>query len=130
MAVFKKCRNPQGTLSLHWNLSFPRVVPNDAEVFKFVRQGNVDGVRSIFAMGSGAPSDTASDGTGLLHVCPLLCSISKSLCFVELILLIKYDQAAVRHGSVEMIEYLIQEGADVNARDDDGEYGKPFLSSL
>lgn len=96
MAVFKKCRNPQGTFSLHWNLSFPRVVPNNADVFKFVRQGNVDGVRSIFAMGSGAPSDTVSDGTGLLH-------------------------AAVRHGSVEMIEYLIQEGADVNARDDDGE---------
>jgi len=70
-AVFRKWKNPQGTLSLQWNLSFPRIVPANADAFEFIRRGNLDAVRSIFAMGKGAPSDTTSDGTSLLHVRPV-----------------------------------------------------------
>jgi hypothetical protein len=66
--VVMKCLRPLGSLSIRWNIHFPRVIHRDADIFEFVRTGNLAAVKSVFSMRKATPLDTSPDGTGLLHV--------------------------------------------------------------
>lgn len=82
--------------TLHCSLGFPNTVSADAEIFKSARAGMTGNVKSLLSSGKASAKDTTIFGTTLLH------SASKS-------------------GNMELICLLIQEGADVNAQDEDGE---------
>ena len=55
--------------SLHWNISFPKVVPASALVMSLASQGNAADLETLFKAGKASPSDVKLDGTSLLHVC-------------------------------------------------------------
>ena len=82
--------------TLHWSLGFPKTVSPDAEIFKSARAGLTGNVQRLLSLGKASAVDTTIFGTTLLH------SASKS-------------------GNMELVRLLIQEGADVNAQDEDGE---------
>lgn len=82
--------------TLHWSLGFPKTVPTDAEIFKSARAGLTGKVECLLRLGKASANDITMFGTTLLH------SASKS-------------------GNMELVDLLIQEGADVNAQDEDGE---------
>lgn len=84
------------TISLHWTLGFPRTVSTDAEIFKCARAGLIRDVKRLFSLGKASAKDVTMFGTSLLH-------------------------SASRLGNMELVCLLIQEGADVNAQDEDGE---------
>ena len=91
MMVINQTRN-----TLHWSLGFPKTVSPDAYIFKSARAGLTGNVKRLLSLGKASAKDTTIFGTTLLH------SASKS-------------------GNMELVGLLIQEGADVNARDEDGE---------
>lgn len=91
MMVTDRTRN-----TLHWSLGFPKTVSSDAEIFKSARAGLTGNVKRLLSLGKASAKDTTIFGTTLLH------SVSKS-------------------GNMELVRLLIQEGADVNAQDEDGE---------
>ena len=91
MIVTNRKRN-----TLHWSLGFPKTVSTDAEIFKSTRAGLTGNVKFLLSLGKASAKDTTLFGTTLLH------SASKS-------------------GNMELVRLLIQEGADVNAQDEDGE---------
>jgi hypothetical protein len=66
--VFMRCLLPLGSLSIRCNISFPVVVKASADIFEFVRRGNLEAVRSMFSLRKATPLNTSPDGTGLLHV--------------------------------------------------------------
>lgn len=66
--VLMKFRGQLGSLSIRWNISLPQVVSRDADIFEFVRTGNLAAVKSMFSMRKATPLHTSQDGTGLLHV--------------------------------------------------------------
>ena len=82
--------------TLHWSLGFPKTVTPDAEILKSARAGLTERVKRLLSLGKASAKDTTLFGTTLLH------SASKS-------------------GNMELVRLLIQEGADVNAQDEDGE---------
>lgn len=82
--------------TLHWSLGFPKTVSPNAEIFKNTRAGMTGNVKCLLSLGKASAKDTTLFGTTLLH------SASKS-------------------GNMELVRLLIQEGADVNAQDEDGE---------
>ena len=53
-------------------LSTFAVVPDDAEVFRFVDENNIDGIQELFQRRLAAPSDRTIDGSTLLMVPSLL----------------------------------------------------------
>jgi len=57
-----------GLFSVRWSARFPCIVPEQAEIFDFVRTGNLAAVQLMFSAGKATPWDTALDGRGLLHV--------------------------------------------------------------
>ena len=91
MIVTTRTRN-----SLHWSLGFPKTVPADAEIFQSARAGLTDNVKRLLSLGKASAKDTTIFGTTLLH-------------------------SASKLGNMELVRLLIQEGADVNAQDEDGE---------
>lgn len=91
MMVTNRTRN-----TLHWSLDFPMIVSPNAEIFESARAGLTEKVKCLLSLGKASPKDTTVFGTTLLH------SASKS-------------------GNKELVRLLIQEGADVNAQDEDGE---------
>ena len=91
MMVTNRTRN-----TLHWSLGFPMTVSPNAEIFECARAGSTGKVKCLLSLGKASPKDITIYGTSLLH------SASKS-------------------GNVELVRLLIQEGADVNAQDEDGE---------
>lgn len=91
MMVISRTRN-----TLHWSLGFPKTVSPDVEIFKSARAGLTGNVKRLLSLGKASAKDTTMFGTTLLH------SASKS-------------------GNMELVHLLIQEGADVNAQDEDGE---------
>ena len=91
MMVTNRTRN-----SLHWSVGFPTTVSADADIFKSARSGLVDNVKRLLSLGKASAKDTTIFGTTLLH-------------------------SASRLGDMELVRLLIQEGADVNAQDEDGE---------
>ncbi len=82
--------------SLHWSLSFPKTVSADAEIFKSARVGLTENVKRLLSLGKASAKDTTIFGTTLLH-------------------------SASKMGNMQLVRLLIQEGADVNALDEDGE---------
>ncbi|MCJ1251625.1 hypothetical protein MMC30_008860 [Trapelia coarctata] len=84
------------SLSLRWSLSFPRIVPFDAQVMKHARNSDVNAIKELFQGGKATCSDMTQDGTSLLHVAASL-------------------------NAAELVRYLLDQGANVNAADDDGE---------
>ena len=91
MTVISRTRS-----TLHWSLGFPKTVSPDVEIFKSARAGLTGNVKRLLSLGKASAKDTTMFGTTLLH------SASKS-------------------GNMELVRLLIQEGADVNAQDEDGE---------
>ena len=84
------------TNTLHWSLGFPTTVSPNAEIFASARAGSIGKVKCLLSFGKACAKDTTIFGMTLLH------SASKS-------------------GNLELVRLLIQEGADVNAQDEDGE---------
>ena len=91
MMVTNRTRN-----TLHWSLGFPMTVSPNAEIFESARAGSTAKVKCLLSLGKASAKDITVFGTTLLH------SASKS-------------------GNTELVRLLIQEGADVNALDEDGE---------
>ncbi|MDI1488024.1 MAG: hypothetical protein OHK93_007298 [Ramalina farinacea] len=82
--------------TLHWNLSLPRTVPANAEIFNYARAGSTHHIERLFSLKRASATDITLYGTTLLH-------------------------SAARSGHLHLTRLLIQEGADVNAQDEDGE---------
>ena len=78
------------------SLGFVKTVSADAEVFQCARAGLNENVKRLLSLRQATAKDTTIFGITLLH------SASKS-------------------GNIELVRLLIQEGADVNAQDEDGE---------
>lgn len=80
----------------HYSMGFAKAVSPDAEIFKCARAGLTENVKCLLHLRKASAKDITIFGTTLLH------SASKS-------------------GNMELVRLLIQEGADVNAQDEDGE---------
>lgn len=91
MMVTNRTRN-----TLHWSLGFPKTISPDAEIFKSARAGLTEDVKHLLSLKKASAKDTTTFGTTLLH-------------------------SAANSGNMELVRLLIQEGADVNAQDEDGE---------
>ncbi|MCJ1466442.1 hypothetical protein MMC07_005061 [Pseudocyphellaria aurata] len=81
--------------SVQWNLNLPRVIPQSSEIFRLVRDSEIAAVKRLVASKKCSIADVAPDGTSLLH----LASASQN---------------------PDMVNLLLQEGADANASDIDG----------
>ena len=93
---FQMMVSSQTRKTFHWSLGFPMIVSPNAEIFESARAGLIENVKCLLSLGKASAKDTTVFGTTLLH------SASKS-------------------GNTELVRLLIQEGADVNAQDEDGE---------
>ena len=82
--------------TLHWNLSLPKTVPADAEIFNYTRAGSIHHVQRLITLKRASATDITLYGTTLLH-------------------------SAARSGHIHLTRLLIREGADINAQDEDGE---------
>lgn len=82
--------------TLRCSLSFPNAVSANAEIFESARAGLTENVKYLLSLGKASAKDITIFGTTLLH-------------------------SASNSGSMELVRLLIQEGADVNAQDEDGE---------
>ena len=82
--------------ALNWSLHFSRVVRSDAEIFNCVRANSLQEVNRLLGTGRATVRDCSESGITLLHT-------------------------ASRAGNLQLIQLLIQGGADVNAVDEDGE---------
>ena len=93
---FQSMITSQTTQTLHWNLSHPKTVPADAEIFNYTRAGSIHHVQRLLSLKRASATDITLYGTTLLH-------------------------SAARSGHMDLTRLLIKEGADINAQDEDGE---------
>ncbi|KAL6714753.1 Ankyrin repeat domain-containing protein 55 [Lecanora helva] len=91
------------TNPLIWSLNFPTVVPADGDIFRSVRSGSTDNIKRLLSLQMASARDVTESGVSLLH-------------------------SAANMGNLELVRLLIQEGADVNAQDEDGD--SPLHSAL
>lgn len=56
--------------SLRPTVSFSAILPNGSEVFRKVKNGDLDGLRQMLAEGTASLSDCNERGNSLLTVCP------------------------------------------------------------
>ena len=56
------------SFSLRWNISFPRIVPCSAPIWRFTHNGDIVTMEELFKTGRASLNDMYSDGTNLLHV--------------------------------------------------------------
>ncbi|KAL8735153.1 MAG: hypothetical protein Q9166_001029 [cf. Caloplaca sp. 2 TL-2023] len=83
-------------IAIHLSLDYPRIVSRDSNVFRLAKAGDIVGIKALFSAGLATPRDTTVYGVTLLHT-------------------------ASRLRNTTLIRLLIQEGADVNVPDEDGE---------
>ena len=50
------------------SLTIRRILPNNAEIFRLVRLGDITGLKRLFSMGLASPNDSRPDGLTALHV--------------------------------------------------------------
>jgi hypothetical protein len=116
------------SVSVQWSLSFSKQVRKDAKIVHLARIGDISGMKWLFQKGRASPSDVTPDGTSLLHVSLPRCII-RLICHQSLSVRLPFQfcltwfstQIAAKTNNVEIVKLLIQEGADVNAPDEDGE---------
>ncbi|KEF58403.1 uncharacterized protein A1O9_06329 [Exophiala aquamarina CBS 119918] len=94
LRMLRQLRDPAMTIG--WSLSFPTVVSQDSTVMRLARLGDLESLKELFILGKARPSDVLENGRGLLHF------------------------AAKAH-NIELIGFLLHNGAEINAFDDDGE---------
>lgn len=83
-------------LTMFWNLDCSRIVPQQAEIFRHVRDGSIESVRYLLRCGQASARDVTRYGITLLHT-------------------------ASATTNVDLIKLLLEKGADINAADEDGE---------
>ena len=83
-------------LAMFWNIEFSRVVPQQAEIFRHVREGSIDSVQHLLKFGQASARDVTRYGITLLHT-------------------------ASATTNIDLIRLLLENGADINAADEDGE---------
>ncbi|KAL8793251.1 MAG: hypothetical protein Q9195_004187 [Heterodermia aff. obscurata] len=74
--IFIRCKSQQdqrGSYEISPRLATFAIVPYDAEVFKFVRNRDLAGLRVLFETGLAAPTDRTEDSLSLLHVSEFYC---------------------------------------------------------
>ena len=111
--LFVRPKRPSISLSFGCDLRFPSVVTWDSEVVALTLRGDVDNMKMKLAGGEASPFDVLPSGSTLLHVCSPHCPNEKA----QLIL----EQLAASENQSEMVNFLIQQGASLNAIDDFGE---------
>jgi hypothetical protein len=116
--VLMKCPQLLGSLSMKWNIFFPCVASREADIFEFVRTGNLAAVKSMFNMRKATPLHTSPDGVGLLHVRPRAPWPLKSHFQKGALTIV---QIAAKSESPEMVRFLLQEGAQVDSKDEEGQ---------
>jgi hypothetical protein len=94
MLFFEDCALYSGS-SLRCLFTHLRVVPRNADIFRYVRRGEVSIVRSLFLMGRASPVDTTQGGLGLLHI-------------------------SCNRNHLMLTRFLLEAGADIHATDNDG----------
>ena len=83
-------------MSLHWVIDCPRIIPRRSEIMQCVAEGSVDDVQRLLSAGRATARDVSIHGTTLLHL-------------------------ASKTGNLYLIRLLIQEGGDVNAKNEYGD---------
>lgn len=83
-------------LTMFWNLDCSRIVPQQAEIFRHVREGSISSVQHLLRCGQASARDVTRYGITLLHT-------------------------ASATTNVVLIKLLLEKGADINAADEDGE---------
>ena len=83
-------------IALHCDLECPRIVPQDAEIFEYVRKASIDDTQRILKVGKASARDVNKFGITALHI-------------------------ACKTRNLALVCLLIQAGGDVNAHDEDGE---------
>lgn len=83
-------------LATFWDLDCARIVPQQSNIFQYVRTGSIDDVKRMMQNGQASMRDITKHGITLLH-------------------------AASGTGRLCLVKFLIEQGADVNAADEDGE---------
>ena len=92
-------RNPafrRTSLATFCDLDCARIVPQQSNVFQYVRTGSMDSVKCMLQHGQASVRDITRHGITLLHT-------------------------ASGMGRLSLVKFLIEQGADVNAADEDGE---------
>lgn len=85
-------------IAIFCDLGFSRVISQNAKMFEYVRAGSTEKVKSLFNAGEASARDTTRFGITLLHTA------------------FKRDNIVI-----DIIRLLIQQKADVNVQDEDGE---------
>lgn len=83
-------------LAASWNLDCQRILPQQADIFQYVRMGLIEDVKRLLKRGQASARDMTVHGITPLHTASGL-------------------------GNLDLVKILIAAGADVNAPDEDGE---------
>ena len=87
---------PRIGMATFWDLDCARIVPQQSNIFQYVRAGSMDSVKHMLQNGQASIRDITRHGITLLHT-------------------------ASGKGRLNLVRLLIEQGADVNAADEDGE---------
>lgn len=88
-------------------LSTFNVVPRNALVFDYVQDGNLSGIRTLFAQGLASPMDVDPDGHTLLVVCTVIRPLTHA--YSNAPLLNNGQQYAFHTGNVHIMHDLINQ---------------------
>ena len=100
-------------LSIHWAVLYRKVVPKDSQVIQFARGGDIKSLMRMFEAGNACCTDMTPNGTSLLHFRKFYSFLAETATHAI--------QITARESHREMVNCLLECGADPNAIDDDGE---------